>query len=135
MAYDLKLGEHGDLILAPNRDILGVAGPELVAQRIRNRLLIQRGTWVYDKEDQLGSMLHTLFAGEVLDEAAERATMLVHEACRPMDDVSITGVELAEDEDSNSLVVFVSFSSVELDTDFPSAPYFGTIRTEIPTVS
>ncbi len=43
--YDILLNDDGDL---PERPTL-VRGPQLVAQRIRRRLLMHRGEWLLDK--------------------------------------------------------------------------------------
>lgn len=43
--YDILLNEDGDL---PERPRL-VRGPEIVAQRIRRRLLMHRGEWLLDR--------------------------------------------------------------------------------------
>jgi hypothetical protein len=45
MSYDLAISEHGDLILAGNRDLGGVSGVDLLNQRIQTRLRLHRGSW------------------------------------------------------------------------------------------
>jgi phage baseplate assembly protein W len=112
--YDLAISEHGDLILAGNRDLAGVSGTDLVNQRIRMRLLVHRGAWFYDRDGTFGSNLH-----EVLGKAPSSAIQTdayVREALRSMEDISIEEIFTEYDEDGKSLIVFVSYIvSDELD--------------------
>ena len=129
MAYDLKIAEHGDILFSPTKDLLGVAGHSLVEQRIRNRLIIRRGSWLYDTDNVLGSQLHSLI-GSRTDEAAERVQMIVHDALRPMEDISITNVVAADEE--RGLVLYVQYELAEIESDYPAVPYYGTAVVEVP---
>lgn len=81
--FDLALSEHNDLVIAGNRDLAGVSGTDLIEQRIRLRLKIRRGTWVYDEGKTLGSQLFQLI-GTSPDEVHTSVGAYVREALRPM---------------------------------------------------
>lgn len=109
MPYDIAISEHGDLILAANRDYAGVSGQALIEQRIRLRLRITRESWVFDQN--LGSRLHTQ-AGSSPEEISARAEAIVREALRDMPDVTVEGV-IVEIESSHVIVVHVQYTAVE----------------------
>lgn len=81
--FDLALAANGDLVFAANRDLAGVSGIDLIEQRIKLRLKLRRGTWLYDPERTLGSQLFRL-SGASADEASTALTAYVQEALRPM---------------------------------------------------
>jgi hypothetical protein len=121
--YDLAISEHGDLIVAGNRDLAGVSGIDLIDQRIVIRLKIHRGTWIFDAEGTLGSFLY-----RVLGQAPQSALEIdsyVREALRQMTEISIEEVVTEYDEDLKSLTVQVLYSQNpevgESDIDLPSA--------------
>lgn len=91
MAYDLMLSEHGDLVFSATRDLQGVSGVFQVAQSIRTRLKIHRGSWDYDPDGILGSQLYAL-ATEHPDLVSQKASIMVTEALRGMEDVVIDQV-------------------------------------------
>jgi hypothetical protein len=91
MAYDFVLSPYGDWLFSGNRDILGISGPDQTSQRIRTRLRISRGDWVYDDNGTLGSRIE-----DTLRLPRERAIneipLLIRDALEPMPDVIITDV-------------------------------------------
>jgi hypothetical protein len=104
MAYDLALAANGDLIFAANRDFLGVSGTPQIEQRIRMRIKIPRGSWVYDENQRIGSRIH-----RVLQQAPDRAVIeipiFVREALDGMSDVSIQDVQVVMDGRSIRVVI------------------------------
>jgi len=99
MSYDLALGPTNDLVFAANRDLLGVSGRAMYDQRIKTRLKIRRGTWVFDVEKKLGSRLD-LVLGRASESAMTEVTAFVHEALDGMDDVTITSVEVTSPDEN-----------------------------------
>lgn len=85
MAFDLALSEHGDLVFSGNRDLAGVSGVDLIEQRIKLRLKLRRGTWLYDENRTLGSQLFRL-SGVSGSQASTALAAYVQEALRPMSD-------------------------------------------------
>lgn len=123
MSYDLAISEHGDLIVAGNRDLAGVSGVDLLDQRIVVRLTIHRGTWFFDTDGTLGSFLY-----RVLGQAPQSALEIdsyVREALRPMTEISIEEVVTEYREDLKSLIVQVLYSQTpevgEADINLPSS--------------
>jgi hypothetical protein len=110
--WDMVLSEHGDLIIAGNRDLQGISGIDLVNQRIRMRLRVHRGTWFYDENDTFGSNLYQIIgkapASGIQVESYGR------EALRPMDDISITEIDSEYNEDTKSYTVRVGYQTKEL---------------------
>lgn len=118
MAWDIALAANGDVILAANRDLLGVSGTALVEQRIRLRLKLHRGEWVYDESDTLGSQLYRL-NGLPPGEAAKYVDAYVREALRDMTEISIWSVEM--DYGDKGILVTVQYQ-VELSSDESDLP-------------
>lgn len=107
--FDLAISEHGDLIFAANRDLLGVDGTTLIEQRIRTRLKIPRGSWVYDVDQSLGSRIHIVLNHDV-ERAHSEIPMFVKEALDEMEDVSIGEVQLISDDAGRQVSVYVGYS-------------------------
>jgi hypothetical protein len=95
LPYDLALSEHNDLIFAANGDLQGVVGPEHVEQRIRLRIKMVRGSWVYDLNGDLGSNVHGSL-GKMYERAATEIPMFVRQALETMEDVVIQDVQLSQ---------------------------------------
>lgn len=94
MAWDLAISEHGDLIFAGNRDLAGVSGSDLIEQRMRLRLKLHRGSWVYDADGNLGSNLWRLIGMRPQD-ANAAVNALVREALRPMaNEINVADVKV-----------------------------------------
>lgn len=102
--YDLALSEHGDLFVAANRDLAGISGVDLIEQRIRTRLKVHRGSWVYDTEETFGSYLYRTI-NLPPEEAEARAEDYVREALQPMEDIAVVDVEvITTDRDATAIV-------------------------------
>lgn len=106
MAYDLALGSTNDLLFGASRDLLGVSGIALYEQRIRTRLKIDRGSWVYDDRNTLGSRLNNAL-GTITQQTISEITMYVHEALDTMDDVKITKVSVEPDPENDTSVLII----------------------------
>lgn len=106
MAFDLALSEHNDLIFAANRDLLGVGGVELVEQRIKLRIKMERGSWVYDINQDLGSNVHRAL-GKVYDLAASEIPTWVRQALEPMEDIQVHEVQMRQPVDNSQLAEIV----------------------------
>lgn len=92
MSWDTAISEHGDLIFGANRDLAGISGIDLIEQRIKLRLKIHRGSWVYDTDGTLGSNLQRVI-GMSPGDAHSAVGAFVREALRPMaDEISIDEV-------------------------------------------
>jgi phage baseplate assembly protein W len=104
MAFDLALAPNGDLVFAANRDWLGVSGTPQIEQRMRTRIKIPRGSWVYDENQGLGSRIH-----RVLQQAPDRAVIeipvFIREALDDMDDIAIQDVQVVMDGRSVRVVI------------------------------
>ena len=98
MAWDLALDpETGDFVFGPARDLIGVTGPELDQQRISIRVKIPRGSFTYDDDGTLGSLLHTIprHPSEI---QLHEAQSYVLEALDGMDGVSVDEVQVSVNE-------------------------------------
>jgi phage baseplate assembly protein W len=96
--YDLVISEHGDLVMAGNRDLAGVSGIDLLEQRMRIRLMLHRGSWAFDPDDTLGSALYTLM-GMPPDSAGGSIDPLVRQALKPMEnEISVDEVWIAYEQ-------------------------------------
>lgn len=107
MAWDLAISEHGDLIFGANRDLAGVSGINLIEQRMKIRLKLQRGSWVFDDTETLGGNLHILI-GQAPDKAAQAAPALVREALRPMEEINVDDVLVDTTNNDVTLKIFYS---------------------------
>lgn len=96
MAYDLALDANGDLVISGHRDLSGISGTHLTEQRMRIRLQIPRGTWLYDADKTLGSLLHRSIGGH--PSQAYSLPSVAREALRPMDDIQVGDVEVVTEE-------------------------------------
>ena len=108
MSWDLALGPTNDLILSPSGDFLGVQGINLIEQRIRLRLKIRRGSWVYDTDGTLGSRIDSLLS-KTSQQAISEVGAFVHEALDSMDDISVTNIEVEPSDNGRTMVLLVGF--------------------------
>lgn len=104
MAFDLALAANGDLVFAANRDWLGVSGTPQIEQRMRLRMKIPRGSWVYDENQRIGSRIHRVLR-QTPDRAAVEIPIFVREALDDMNDISIGDVQVTSDGRSISVVI------------------------------
>jgi hypothetical protein len=114
MPADIALDNRtGDLLLAPNNDVTIYRGEEVVAQRIRTRLLIPVGTWALDDTGLLGSRLLDM-TRLTNERAIEEIPLVVKEALNPMDDIRVVEVDVTPDLDhSNVLGVTVVYAIMD----------------------
>jgi hypothetical protein len=103
MPFDLAISEKGDLVVAGNRDLQGTSGNPLVEQRIRLRLQIPRGSWLYDEDKTLGSLAHQIMKSR--PDRAYDLPSIVQEALRPMEDITVHEVEIVDAEPSPDGIV------------------------------
>lgn len=93
MAWDLALDrDSGDLMFGPASDLLGCTGEILTNQRILVRSRIPRGSFIYDKDNTLGSRLFSISGASKKRQLAELPPLL-REALEPMDDISIQSID------------------------------------------
>lgn len=124
MAYDLAIGPSNDLIFSANRDLLGVSGYPLYEQRIKTRLKIKRGSWVFDTDHTLGSRLD-LALGRTTEQAMSEITAFVHEALADMDDIAVAGVGITTDPNDttgSTVIVRVGYVVALAGEEAPFSP-------------
>lgn len=124
MSFDLALDKNNDLLLGPNSDLLGVSGLDLIEQRIRIRLKIERGSWIYDEAGTLGSKISSVL-GRSSDQAMSELNAYVHQALEAMDDISVSSVDLVPSDNDRSIILTVKYLSTiatgEIPHEFESA--------------
>lgn len=104
MSFDLQLDlSTGDLVWNSIRDLAGVEAENLIQQRIHTRLVIVRGSFIYDRTGTLGSRLTTMLASGV-PQTDSSLKMLIQEALQPMDDINITDIEVFTYNDGSGVV-------------------------------
>lgn len=106
MTWDIATDPNtGDWLFSANRDLQAAVETQVVAQRIRNRLRIVRGSWPLDPSDgALGSDLAVSLHSE-RGRAIREAPLAVREALAPMDDISILNVSVEEGARSLTIVL------------------------------
>lgn len=113
---DLAIDNNGDLVFAGNRDLLIVEGQEQVEQRIRMRLLMPQGTFVYDSEEMIGSdisgpdLASTLRRLPTDDRIYDDLALRVQEALAPMEDIMVSDVRITASPDNRQLTVDVLYT-------------------------
>lgn len=125
MAYDLVISEHGDLIVAGNRDLAGVSGIDLINQRIMIRLIVHRGAWFYDPDAEFGSELWQVLGRG--PDASFEIDARVREALGDMNDIAVSEVAGTFLDDENSILVNVTYSIVSDQTDETSGEPTGDL--------
>lgn len=118
MAWDLALSSAGDvvftpgdLVFSPSADIQGISGVDLIEQRMRMRLKLQRDSWTYDEDGTFGSQLYKLM-GASPSNATAQATAYVHEALREITEIDVDDVHVSLD--GSSLVMVVDYHVLEV---------------------
>lgn len=113
MPHDLAISEHNDLIFAANNDLAMVFGTDLIEQRIRLRLKMIRGQWIYDEKKTLGSDLRSILHSP---HAPLKTEAIVRAALADMKDIKIGNVDvLLSGEDGESgrqIVIRVNYVQV-----------------------
>lgn len=112
MAFDIALDtKTGDVAFTPNLDFQGVRGSQVVAQRLMARLLIERG-WEGDPTGALGSRLRDALRMP-RDRALRELRLYVEEALAPMEDISISSIDVEEADDPRSARISLSYTVIE----------------------
>lgn len=122
MSTDLAIDRlTGDLLVAPNNDLLLLTGIGVVEQRMRVRLKIHQGDWEFDPTGgSLGSRLTDLLRLPPIRALGE-LPLVVKEALAPMTDIRVIDVnaelnaEHATQIDFSVVYVVVDSQGVESD--------------------
>lgn len=109
MSWDIGLLDTGDISFNANGDIGGITGTDLLEQRMKLRLRLHRGSWLYDTDETLGSLLYRLI-GMSSSDAQAVAAAYVREALRPIDEISVDNAEVSVD--SHMLTIIVDYHTV-----------------------
>lgn len=105
MAWDLQLDlQSGDLVFNANRDLASVVGPDTLTQRIHIRLLMERGSFLFDETGTLGSRLNRAGLRLPMTQAKVGITALIREALAPMNDITINSIVVETPDDPNSTI-------------------------------
>jgi hypothetical protein len=131
MAYDIALSENFDLVVTGSRDLAGIDGDDLIAQRIKTRLRIERGSWVLDDVGSLGSDIHQYF-GSPSDKFTQVLPTLIRQALAEMDDIEIVDIVVTQ-QTTHQVLASIFFRRVE-DTDIISADALGEQTVQEATV-
>jgi hypothetical protein len=114
--YDIASdAKTGDWLFTANTDIQGVAGEQVIEQRVINRLRIYQG-WTLDPSNgQLGSRIKDALR-LTTDRGLIELPLMVREALNPMRDIQIIDVS-AQISPDNSRAVTVRIEYQAIDTD------------------
>jgi hypothetical protein len=125
--YDSKVK---DWVFDARRDLSESGGMQVVYQRVMTRLIIRRGSFIYDEDGDLGSRLMDLVSTSKRDVLRDLEIM-VQEALAPMDDVTVTNVRATESRVEGKVQVFLdivvkpsTFSTESVDTTRPGTLSF-----------
>jgi hypothetical protein len=132
--YDLAFSEHSDLIVSASGDAAGISGIDLIEQRMRFRLMLRRGTWLYDEAKTMGSNLH-LVIGMSPEDAENAIGPLVREALRPMDEIVVDDVQIVTadpDAPVTSITLVVLYSLNESAGDIAAGSQLRSISVNVP---
>jgi hypothetical protein len=91
VAFDLAISNEGDLIVSAAHDLQGVSGAPLIEQQIKMRLKLVRGAWFFDRENTLGSTLHTII-GKNFDTVEGQVEAQVRQALLPMTNIVVSRI-------------------------------------------
>jgi phage baseplate assembly protein W len=133
--YDLAISEHGDLVMAGNRDLAGISGTDLLEQRMRVRLTLHRGSWAFDSTNTLGSSLYTLI-GMSPDKAGSSIQPYVRQALRPLEtEITIDDVWVAYEQADGTFTqeVPIASRSIMVIVVYHVQPSQSEITTEVET--
>jgi len=109
MAFDLAISEFNDLLFMGNNDLALVFGNSLIEQRIRLRLKIIRGSWIYDTSKTLGSDLRQILH-ETQQSAASKVEPIVRQALLPMKDIRVQSVDVFQGTTEREIIIRVNYS-------------------------
>ena len=123
MAYDLKLGDDGDLVFEDG-DLVLFSGPSCVAQGVYLALGIVRGEYVYDTDygvpligvDAQGNPLSTYLTDETISESQRHAFVLSY--LQQIEGVSsVQSLILDADKAKRVLYIYASLLTKDGPTD------------------
>lgn len=134
MSYDLAISTNGDLIVTAHRDLAGISGSALVEQRIKLRLRMHRGQWLFDSTQSLGSQLYTL-AGQKSENAVKYVQAYVREALRDMEEISVEDVQVHLTKKDISLVVLYQQELTQDDSVIPSDQGLQELSVTVPIIA
>lgn len=134
MSYDLAISDHGDLIVTAHRDLAGISGQALIEQRIKIRLRLHRGAWIFDTTKTLGSQLFTL-SGLPTEKAQVYVDAYVREALKEMDEISVTEVQVVSTTHDVSLVVSYQLELSQDDASIPADQGLQELQVVVPVVA
>jgi hypothetical protein len=111
MPWDLAISDHGDLLFSGHRDLQFVDGAQLMNQRIINRMRIQRGSWIFNRNSSLGSDLDSVL-GFSVEQQLDNVPHLIEEALVPIrDEIDIQSIFMDTD-DLGSVTAILNYSLV-----------------------
>lgn len=134
MSYDLAISEQGDLIITAHRDLAGTSGQALIEQRMKTRLRLHRGEWLFDTTQTLGSQLFTL-SGLPQEKAQAYVDAYVREALRDMDEISVDSVQIAATDHDLTLAVQYHQELTQDDDLIPADEGLQELQVTIPVVA
>lgn len=134
MSFDLAIADNGDLILTGHRDLAGISGTALLEQRIKLRLRLHRGEWIYDLEGSLGSQLYTL-SGTPSENATAYVDAYVRDALRDMEDISVVEVQSYPTTEDITLVILYQTEITGEDEDIPADEELQAITVTVPVLA
>lgn len=134
MAYDIAISENGDLIMTAHRDLAGISGSALIEQRMKLRLRLHRGEWIFDSQQTFGSQLFSL-AGLSAGDASKYAAAYVREALRDMPEISVTDVQLVTSQHNIILIVLYQQELTQDDDSIPSDQGLQELSITVPVVA
>lgn len=111
LAQDLRTG---DLMFGPSRDLLAAVDDRVIKQRIRARLVIPRGTWLYDDDSTLGSMLYVT-TSYLPERALREIPALARDALSFMPDIRVTDVAVRQNvDDATKIEIQISYQPITI---------------------
>lgn len=115
MSFDIALSHEYDLVFSASGDLAGVDATNLIVQRIKLRLRIERGSWVLD--DEIGSIMTSSLA-RITSENFSTVDAIIRDALRPMTDIQIDEIQLTQ-VSATQLQAKIMFTELG-DTDQPT---------------
>lgn len=134
MAYDVAISNNGDLIFTSHRDLAGISGSALIEQRIRLRLRLHRGQWIFDANATLGSQLFTL-SGKRPEDAQKYVQAYVREALRDMAEISVEDVQVVATAKDISLTVVYQQEPTQDDSVIPADQGLQQLSVTVPIIA
>lgn len=134
MAYDVAISNNGDLVFTAHRDLAGISGSALIEQRIRLRLRLHRGQWIFDADATLGSQLFTL-SGKRPEDAQKYVQAYVREALRDMVEISVEDVQVVATAKDISLTIVYQQEQTQDDSVIPADQGLQQLSVTVPIIA